>query len=146
MQSRFEEAFWPGLSISSNLGAQSYRNSNRIFEVEESTKITENKNYYDNHNSTKNDGQMSFYNRNNLNLMFSPSYSESTKNQNYSSNWNKSTKQKDSDSKMKTTVPQKWESSKYESKTKNQDDQNSNLSSTRAPLSKHEGNIKLGNY
>lgn len=143
MQSRFEEAFCPGLSISSNLGAQSFRNTNRLFEIEETDRDFDNRNYYDNLGSNNNDGQI-LLNRNNINLMFSPPNSESMNNQNNLSNSNKPLKEKVSNSKMKTAVPIKQQNRKLESK-RSQDDQTSNLSSTRAPLSKNDGKLILVN-
>ena len=116
MQSRFEEAFWPGLSISSNLGAQSYRNSKRIFDIEESNRIIDNNSYYDNLNTTKNEIQTNIQNKNNLNLFFSPSNSQSLSNQESVGNHYKSAKQQDSDTKMKTAIPNRLEDQKLESK------------------------------
>lgn len=72
VQSRFEEEFWPGLSISSNVGAYSYRAQKD--DLIDDSQINGEVLYqqFKDHNES-NDFILNSKNRNDLNLFFSPS-------------------------------------------------------------------------
>lgn len=79
VRSRFEEAFWPGLNISANIGSQSYRSSNKLFNVDHDNTVENQEYAYETILDQSLKSNIKDLNKTELNLFFSPKQRDLTR-------------------------------------------------------------------